>query len=36
MRRAGVLDLGYMIAGMEAFYNSAVIAECDGTYEIHK
>ena len=33
---AGVLDLGYMIAGMEAFYNSAVVAECDGTYEIHK
>ena len=32
---AGVLDLDYMIAGMEAFYNSAVVAECDGNYEIH-
>ena len=27
---AGVLDLDYMIAGMEAFYNSAVVAQCDG------
>ena len=32
---AGVVDLGYMISGMEAFYNSAVVAECDGNYEIH-
>lgn len=31
---AGVLDLDYMIAGMEAFYNSAVVAQCDGTYDI--
>ena len=31
---AGVLDLDYMIAGMEAFYNSAVIANCDGDYEV--
>lgn len=31
---AGVLDLNYMIAGMEAFYNSAVVAQCDGTYDI--
>ena len=33
---AGVVDLGYMISGMEAFYNTAVIANCDGSYEIHK
>ena len=31
---AGVLDLDYMIAGMEAFYNSAVVAQCDGAYDI--
>ena len=31
---AGVLDLDYMISGMEAFYNSTVIANCDGDYEI--
>lgn len=31
---AGVLDLNYMIAGMEAFYNSAVVAQCDGAYDI--
>ena len=31
---AGVLDLDYMIAGMEAFYTSAVVAQCDGTYDI--
>lgn len=31
---AGVLDLAYMIAGMEAFYNSAVVAQCDGAYDI--
>lgn len=30
----GVLDLDYMIAGMEAFYNSAVVAQCDGAYDI--
>ena len=30
---AGVLDLDYMIAGMEAFYNSAVVAQCDGAYD---
>lgn len=33
---AGVVDLGYMISGMEAFYNTAVVANCDGSYEIHK
>ena len=33
---AGVLDLDYMIAGMEAFYNSAVVAQCDGAYDIHR
>lgn len=32
---AGVVDLEYMINGMCAFYNSAVVANCDGTYEIH-
>ena len=26
--------LDYMIAGMEAFYNSAVVAQCDGAYDI--
>ena len=31
---AGVLDLDYMIAGMEAFYKSAVVAQCDGAYDI--
>ena len=31
---AGVLDLDDMIAGMEAFYNSAVVAQCDGAYDI--
>lgn len=31
---AGVLDLDYMIVGMEAFYNSAVVAQCDGAYDI--
>lgn len=31
---AGVLDLDYMIAGMEAFYNSAVVAQCDGAYDV--
>ena len=31
---AGVLDLDYMIAGMEPFYNSAVVAQCDGAYDI--
>lgn len=31
---AGVLDLDYMIAGLEAFYNSAVVAQCDGAYDI--
>ena len=31
---AGVLDLDYMIAGMEAFYNNAVVAQCDGAYDI--
>ena len=31
---AGVLDLDYMIAGMEAFYNSAVVAQCDGADDI--
>ena len=31
---AGVLDLDYMIAGMEAVYNSAVVAQCDGAYDI--
>ena len=31
---AGVLDLDYMIAGMEAFYDSAVVAQCDGAYDI--
>ena len=31
---AGVFDLDYMIAGMEAFYNSAVVAQCDGAYDI--
>ena len=31
---AGVLDLDYMIAGMGAFYNSAVVAQCDGAYDI--
>ena len=31
---AGVLDLDYMIAGMEACYNSAVVAQCDGAYDI--
>lgn len=31
---AGVLDLDYMIAGMEALYNSAVVAQCDGAYDI--
>ena len=31
---AGVLDLDFMIAGMEAFYNSAVVAQCDGAYDI--
>ena len=31
---AGVLDLDYMIAGMEAFYNSAVVAQWDGAYDI--
>ena len=32
---AGVADVDYMIKGMTAFYNSAIIAVKDGSYEIH-
>lgn len=32
---AGVLDLDYMISGIKAFYNSAIVANCDGNYDIH-